>query len=97
MSTTTAGVEDNSRPINNVDERRTALPNNNSMVSTLSSSSSSSNPHTVLIHINEQFQPCYDAHTGISSNKAVSVVGADKMSSIASTTKNNVSSSSNKK
>ena len=51
----------------------------------------------MLIHINEQFQPCYDAHTGISSNKAVSVVGADKMSSIASTTKNNVSSSSNKK
>jgi hypothetical protein len=91
MSTSTAVVEDNSRRINNVDER-TALPNNNSMVSSMSSSSSS-NPHTVLIHINEQFQPCYDAHSVISNKAAVAGVGADKTSSIASTTKNNVVSS----
>jgi hypothetical protein len=97
MSTTTAGGKDcaefyNSRPVDNVNEKRTALPNNNSMVSSMSSSSSS-NPHTVLIHINEQFQPCYDAHSVISNKAAVAGVGADKTSSIASTTKNNVVSS----
>jgi len=67
MSTTTTTA------VKNGVECYTSRPIVNNMISTMSSSS---NPHnTVLIHLNEQFQPCYDAPA--SSNKEAAAAASN--------------------
>lgn len=81
-----------------IDVNERALPHINTMVST-TSRNSSSNPHTVLIHINGQFQPCYYDASVMGNKTATAAAAAGVVvdtKSIASNTKNNGSSSKKK-